>query len=268
MRPRVLLAWSSGKDAAWALHRLRQADETDVVTLLTTFNRQFDRVAMHAVRRELVEAQAEAAGLPLLDVPLPWPCTNADYETAMADALANARARFGITHVAFGDLFMQDVRSYRESRLRDTGLTPLFPLWGLSTINLAREMVRSGLQAWITCIDPKQLHADFVARRFDDEFLNDLPAVVDPCGEHGEFHSFACAGPMFSREIPVRFKEVVWRDGYVYGDLVLAEPYASRSASEPQDPCGSEDRIPIKFAVESSSGKAYTLASETRPNLP
>lgn len=219
-RPRVLLAWSSGKDSAWALHVLRQAGDVDVVALLTTFNQEFDRVAMHAVRRSLVEAQAEVAGLPLIDVPLPWPCSNDDYEAAMTAALATARSRYAISHVAFGDLFLEDVRQYRESRLRDTGLTPLFPLWGLPTQALARSMVRGGLKARITCIDPRSLDPAFVGRNFDAAFLDDLPDGVDPCGERGEFHSFAHDGPMFSKPIPVQLGEIVTREGFVFADLL------------------------------------------------
>lgn len=219
-RPRVMLAWSSGKDSAWALHAMRQAGNVEVVALLTTFNQAFDRVAMHAVRRSLVEAQAEAAGLPLIDVPLPWPCTNDDYEAAMAGALATAKARHGITHVAFGDLFLEDIRAYREERMRDTGLAPLFPLWGLPTGGLARDMVDGGLKARVTCIDPRALYAGFAGREFDHAFLDDLPMGVDPCGENGEFHSFAYDGPMFSRPIPVELGEVVERDGFVFADLL------------------------------------------------
>jgi uncharacterized protein (TIGR00290 family) len=218
-RPRVLLAWSSGKDSAWTLHVLRQSSDVEVVALLTTFNREFDRVAMHAVRRELVEAQAQAAELPLIHVPLPWPCSNGDYEAAMATALTRVRAEHAISHVAFGDLFLEDVRQYRESRLRDTGLMPLFPLWGLPTSALARDMVRGGLQAQITCIDPRQLDPAFAGRSFDDDFLDDLPEGVDPCGERGEFHSFAYAGPMFAKPIPIQVGEVVTRDGFVFADL-------------------------------------------------
>lgn len=221
-RPRALLAWSSGKDSAWALHAMRRAGDVEVVALLTTFNQAFDRVAMHAVRRTLVEAQAEAAGLPLIDVPLPWPCTNDDYEAAMAGALATAKARHGITHVAFGDLFLEDIRAYREERMRGTGLTPLFPLWGQPTGALAREMVDGGLKARITCVDPHALAPAFAGREFDRSLLDDLPRGVDPCGENGEFHSFAYDGPMFSEPVPVGLGGVVERDGFVFADLLAA----------------------------------------------
>jgi uncharacterized protein (TIGR00290 family) len=222
MRPRVLLAWSSGKDSAWALHTLRQAGAVEVVALLTTLNQAFDRVAMHAVRRSLVQAQAAAVGLPLIGVPLPWPCSHDDYAQAMRTALASAIAHYAITQVAFGDLFLEDVRRYRESRMQDIGLTPLFPLWGLATATLARDMVRTGLQARITCIDPRYLDSALAGRRFDDQFLDELPAGVDACGENGEFHTFVHDGPMFRQPIPVQAGAVVLRDGFVFADLMLA----------------------------------------------
>ena len=221
-RPRALLSWSSGKDAAWALHVLRQAEEVEVVGLLTTLNAEFDRVAMHAVRRTLLEAQAASAGLPLLPVPLPWPCSNTDYEAAMAAALKEAQEGWGVTQIAFGDLYLEDVRAYRERQLEGTGLTPIFPLWGRPTRALAEEMVVGGLRARLTCIDPRRLPEKFAGRAFDQDLLADLPPDVDPCGEGGEFHTFACAGPMFSRPIPVTPGEVVTRDGFVFADFQLS----------------------------------------------
>jgi uncharacterized protein (TIGR00290 family) len=221
VRPRALLAWSSGKDSAWALHLLRQRGEVDVVGLLTTMNAAFDRVAMHAVRARLLRAQAEAAGLPLVEVPLPWPCSNAEYEAAMGAALAAAR-RDGVTAVAFGDLFLEDVRRYREERMAGTGLEPLFPLWREPTDALARAMIAGGLRARLTCVDPRQLAPSFAGREYDAALLAELPAGVDPCGERGEFHTFAYAGPMFARPIAVRAGEVVERDGFVFGDLLEA----------------------------------------------
>ncbi len=218
--PRALIAWSSGKDSAWTLQVLRQGGEVDVVGLLTTFNEAFDRVAMHAVRRGLVEAQARATGLPLINVPLPWPCSNAAYEEAMSRALASARLQLKITHVAFGDLFLEDVRQYRESRMQGTGLTPLFPLWGRPTRALAREMVSAGLKARLTCVDSKQLSPSYAGCMFDEALLDELPDEVDPCGERGEFHTFTCAGPMFAHPIPVSLGEVVTRDGFVFADLL------------------------------------------------
>ncbi|HEX3697599.1 MAG TPA: ATP-binding protein [Polyangia bacterium] len=218
-RPKVLLAWSSGKDSAWSLHVLRQQAEVEVVGLLTTIDQAADRVAMHAVRTELLLAQAAAAGLPLWPVPVPWPCSNAAYESGMAQAMARARDA-GITAIAFGDLFLQDIRQYREGRLRGSGLTPLFPLWGMATDALAAAMVREKLQARLTCIDPTKLDPTFVGREFDAALLADLPASVDPCGEHGEFHTFAYAGPIFSRPIPIRSGEIVRRDGFIFADLL------------------------------------------------
>jgi uncharacterized protein (TIGR00290 family) len=218
MTQRVLLSWSSGKDAAWTLNALRQTDGVDVVGLLTTFNQAFDRVAMHAVRRTLVERQAAAAALPLVAVPLPWPCTNDQYEAAIAAALAETQSTLGVTHVAFGDLFLEDVRAYRERQLSGTGLDPLFPLWGQPTRDLAGDMIRGGLRAYLTCVDPGELPASFAGRPYEDA-LADFPTSVDPCGENGEFHTFAWAGPMFREPIACEPGEVVERDGFVFADV-------------------------------------------------
>jgi uncharacterized protein (TIGR00290 family) len=226
VRHKLLLSWSSGKDSAWALHRLRQQGEFEMVGLLTTFNQAFDRVAMHSTRRALVEAQARAAGLPLHAVPLPWPCSNAHYESAMRQACDTAVAG-GIDTMAFGDLFLEDVRRYREERLQGTGLTPVFPVWGLDTLRLAEEMIANGLRTRIVCVDPKKLPREFAGREFDSDFLRDLPPGVDPCGENGEFHSFVYAGPMFSEPIPIESGEVVERDGFVFADVRLAESVAA-----------------------------------------
>lgn len=219
--PKALLAWSSGKDSAWTLHVLRQRGDVDVVGLLTTINQVHDRVAMHAVRTTLLQAQAAAAGLPLWPVPIPSPCSNQEYETAMSAVIQRAQAE-GITIMAFGDLFLEDVRRYRETQLASTGITPLFPLWGLPTKELAANMIRSGLRARLTCIDPKQISASFVGREFDDSLLAELPPGADPCGERGEFHTFAYAGPMFRHPIPVERGETVTRDGFVFADLLPA----------------------------------------------
>jgi uncharacterized protein (TIGR00290 family) len=218
---RVLLSWSSGKDSAWALHILRQQPGVEVVGLFTTFNEAVGRVAMHAVRRELVDAQVAALGLPLWPVNLPWPCSNADYEHRMGAIFVRAKEE-GITHAAFGDLFLEDVRDYRIRQLSGTGIEPLFPLWGTpnGTPNLARQMLNGGLRAVLTCVDPKQLSEDFVGRPYNAALLADLPPEVDPCGERGEFHTFCCAGPIFAREIPVRLGELVTRDGFRFADLV------------------------------------------------
>ena len=214
---RVLVAWSSGKDSAFALHVLR-AQDVEVAGLLTTINEAFERVAMHAVRLSLLRAQAEAVGLPLVEVRIPSPCPNEAYEAAMGAAMADARAR-GITAMAFGDLFLEDVRHYREERLAGTGLRPLFPLWGRPTRALAEEMIALGQKAVLTCVDPRTLPRTFAGRAFDGALLGDLPAGVDPCGENGEFHSFAWDGPAFRHPLPVRPGEVVERDGFVFADL-------------------------------------------------
>ena len=219
MKPKTLLSWSSGKDSAWSLHVLREEGKVDVVGLLTTINEAHDRVAMHAVRSELLRRQAESAGLELFVISLPWPCTNDEYETRMSNALALAKGR-GIEHVAFGDLFLEDVRRYREERLRGSGISPLFPLWGIPTAELARTMLAGGLRARLTCVDPKKLAPAFAGRDFDSSLLADLPPSVDPCGENGEFHSFAYEGPMFRRSIAIRTGEVVERDGFVFADVL------------------------------------------------
>jgi uncharacterized protein (TIGR00290 family) len=220
MMKRVLLSWSSGKDSAWTLHVLRQDLGVAVVGLLTTFNEAADRVAMHAVRRVLAEAQARAAGLPLWPVMLPWPCSNDVYEARMGEAVERARHE-GVTHIAFGDLFLEDIRAYRERKLAGTGIDPLFPVWTTEreTPRLARQMLAAGLRAVLTCVDPKQLDARFVGRSFDAEFLSELPAGVDPCGERGEFHTFCSAGPMFARPIPVLVQESSLRDGFWFADV-------------------------------------------------
>jgi uncharacterized protein (TIGR00290 family) len=215
---RILLSWSSGKDSAWSLHVLRQHREYEVVGLLTTFNQVADRVAMHAVRRELVERQAAAAGLPLWAVPLPWPCSNEQYERMMAETCAKAVGE-GIEGVAFGDLFLEDVRAYREKQLKDTGLEPVFPVWGLPTRELAREMIAAGTRAKLTCVDTEKLDRAFVGREFDEALLSDLPEEVDPCGERGEFHSFVYAGPMLDGVLPVAVGETVVRDQFVFADM-------------------------------------------------
>ena len=215
---KVLLSWSSGKDSAWTLHVLRQRADIDVVALLTTFNADADRVAMHAVRRDLVRAQAEQAGLPLWEVDLPWPCTNDDYEARMRAVCERALAN-DIAAVAFGDLFLADVRAYRETQLARTGLEPLFPLWNAPTAELAREMIAGGVKARISCVDPSQIARSFAGREFDAALLAELPATADPCGEKGEFHTFVYDAPVFTRAIDVRSGVIVERDGFVFADV-------------------------------------------------
>jgi uncharacterized protein (TIGR00290 family) len=218
---KILLSWSSGKDSAWALHVLRQQYPDAVAGLLTTINEEADRVAMHGVRSSVLREQARAARLPLMTVPLPHSCSNEIYERRMATAVADALSH-GYTHVAFGDLFLEDVRRYREERLGGTGLQPLFPLWGLPTASLAREMIAAGVEARITCIDTRVLSRDFAGRPFDLDLLAALPPGVDPCGERGEFHTCVLAGPMFDARIDVQVGEIVDREDFVFADLVNA----------------------------------------------
>lgn len=229
-RAKAWLAWSSGKDSAWALHLVRQGGaafassqtsgvELDVVALLTTLNRTHARVAMHAVRESLLEAQAAAAGLPLVKVQIPWPCSNEEYERAMAAAMNRAKTE-SVTHMIFGDLFLEDVRRYREENLSKCGIAPVFPLWGIPTRQLADKMIAGGLRSYITCVDPQQIDKSFAGREWNAALLADLPATADPCGEKGEFHTFAWAGPMFRAPIEVRPGVVVERDGFVFADLL------------------------------------------------
>jgi uncharacterized protein (TIGR00290 family) len=218
---RVALSWSSGKDSAWSLHLLRQDPNVEVVALVTTLNEKFDRVAMHAVRRELLELQAESVGVPLWTVPLPWPCSNEEYEARMRDLCTRA-IREGVDAMAFGDLFLADIRAYREKQLSGTGLQPLFPVWQIPTDELARTMVASGLRAKITCVDPKVLAAEFAGRDFDAQLLADLPPGIDPCGENGEFHSFVYDGPGFRQPLAVTVVETLERDGFVFADVARA----------------------------------------------
>jgi uncharacterized protein (TIGR00290 family) len=234
---KILVSWSSGKDSAWMLHVIRSQGLGEAGALLTTLNEAANRVAMHAVRSELLQAQAEAAGLPLMAVRIPHPCPNEVYEAQMSAAIASAKAQ-GFTHVAFGDLFLEDIRRYREERMKGTGLVPMFPLWMRPTDELAREMISDGLEAYLTCVDPRVLPASFAGRRFDTALLADLPQSVDPCGERGEFHSCAVAGPMFRNRITVTPGVVVERDGFVFADLV--------PGSVVRDPGSGDSRLVIR----------------------
>ena len=218
---KVWLSWSSGKDSAWALHVLRNTPGVEVTALLSTINAAADRVAMHGVRRELLEAQARAVGLPIHIVPLPDPCANADYERIMAGVVAEARLA-GVEAMAFGDLFLEDIRAYREARLAGTGIAALFPLWGRDTGALAAEMIAAGVVAHLTSVDPAQIDPVLAGRRFDAGLLADLPAGADPCGENGEFHTFVSAGPMLAAAVPVAVGDIVARDGFVFADLLPA----------------------------------------------
>jgi len=219
MKKRVLLSWSSGKDSAWTLHVLRQQDEFEVVGLFTTVNQAHDRVAMHAVRRELLLLQAQRAGLPLEVIEIPDPCSNEDYEVRMAAFVARCQQR-KIDCFAFGDLYLEDIREYREQKLAGSGIDVIFPLWRLATDALSQAMIDGGLRAHLTCVDPRRLDARFAGREFDRSLLEELPADVDPCGENGEFHSFVFAGPMFDGDIAVSLGEVVERGGFVFADLL------------------------------------------------
>lgn len=225
-RPKALIAWSSGKDSAWALHEVRRAGELDVVGALTTMTENFQRVSMHGVREELLRLQHAAIGLDPVIVPIPFPCSNEVYEARMDAALAQAKAA-GVTQVIFGDLFLEDVRAYREQKLAGSGITPVFPLWGRPTRALAREMIDAGVETYLVCVDLKQLPKIFAGRRFDDALLRDLPAAADPCGENGEFHSCVVAGPMFTGRIPIAVGETVEREGFAYADLTPAQANGS-----------------------------------------
>jgi uncharacterized protein (TIGR00290 family) len=216
---RVLLSWSSGKDSAWALHILRRQPEVEVIGLLTTVNNEFQRVAMHGSRHSVLQAQAAVAQLPLWDVPLPWPCSNEIYEQLMREVCDRA-IREKVNAIAFGDLFLPDVRAYREKQLKPTGLEPLFPLWEIPTDALAHTMIHGGLRAKLVCIDTNQLSGSFAGREFDAALLRDLPPQIDPCGERGEFHTCVYAGPMFTSPIRLDAGEIVHRDGFMFADFV------------------------------------------------
>ena len=226
----TLLSWSSGKDSAWTLYQLQRDPGIRLAGIFCTVNIDFNRVAMHAVRVELLKRQAEAIDLPLEMVEIPYPCSNAAYESIMGEYVTRAK-KAKVDCFAFGDLFLQDVRDYRIKNLRNTGITPIFPIWGQPTDKLSKKMVEEGLRAVITCVDPKQMPSEFVGQEYDRHFLDKLPRDVDPCGENGEFHSFAYAGPMFNVAIEVSVGSVTHRDGFVFAD-VLAENVASTTALE------------------------------------
>ena len=226
---KTLVSWSSGKDSAWMLHILRRRRPGTPAALLTSINERADRVAMHGVRSEVLRAQAEAAGLRLIVVPLPSPCSNEEYERRIGAVVRQAVAD-GFTHVAFGDLFLEDIRSYREDRLAGSGLTPIFPLWGIPTGELSRQMIQGGLEATVTCVDPRTMPRELAGRAYDSTLLAQLPAGIDPCGERGEFHTCATAGPMFARPIHVDVGGTIERDGFVFTDLTLS-PGDGRAAN-------------------------------------
>jgi len=219
MKKKTILSWSSGKDSAWTLHVLRQQQDIEVVGIFCTYNKKFERGAMHAVRNELICQQAERVGLPLHLIPIPDPCSDSEYRTIMGEFIEQVKIQ-QIDCIAFGDLYLEDVRRYREVSLAGTGITPLFPLWEIPTDELSRDMVKSGLRAIITCIDPKYLSADFAGHEYDNAFLKQIPDHIDPCGENGEFHSFAYAGPMFNEKVNIRVGETVTRAGFVFTDVL------------------------------------------------
>ncbi len=219
-RPKAFVSWSSGKDSAFALLEAERSGLADIAGVLTIVNDSFDRVAMHGVRRDLLAQQVAALGLPCIEVPLPYPCPNNEYETRMADAVERIKA-LGVRHIVFGDLFLEDIRDYRENQLTIAGMHGLFPLWKRNTRLLAHEMIASGLVAHLVCVDPRRLNPSFAGRRFDAGLLRDLPADVDPCGENGEFHTVVSAGPMFRSSIKVSAGERLERDGFIFSDFML-----------------------------------------------
>ena len=221
LRAKALIAWSSGKDSAWALHEARRTGELDIVGAVTTVTDTFGRVSMHGVREAILQAQLAAAGLPSIIVRIPYPCPNEVYEGRMAEALAAAKAD-GISAIIFGDLFLEDIRAYRVAKLAGSGIEPLFPLWQRPTDQLAQDMIAGGLETYLATVDLKKLPTSFAGRKFDQALLADFPPGIDPCGENGEFHSCVVAGPMFSRRIEVRVGETVERDGFAYADLLPA----------------------------------------------
>lgn len=219
MKRKTLMSWSSGKDSAWALYKLQQEPEIDLVGLFCTVNSEFNRVAMHAVRVELLQQQANSIGLPLEIIEIPYPCSNIAYEEIMALFVEKTK-KANIEHFAFGDLFLEDVRNYREEKLKSSGITPIFPIWDIPTERLSREMIDNGLRAVITCVDPKQMPEEFVGKEYNESFLNDIPEGVDPCGENGEFHSFVFDGPMFKEQIEIFVGDIVHRDNFVFADVL------------------------------------------------
>ena len=227
---KILLSWSSGKDSAWALHLLNKSHPGCVAGLLTSVNESVDRVAMHGVSRDVLEAQASATGLPLRAVGIPHPCSNEVYETRMGEAVATA-VEDSFTHVAFGDLFLEDVRRYREDRLEGSGLLPLFPVWGIPTPALAEQMLDGGLRATLACVDTRVLDSSLVGRDWNRDLLAELPASVDPCGENGEFHTCVFAGPMFTRPLTLEVGERVTREPFTWADLVRRDPETARHPS-------------------------------------
>ena len=219
MKRKALMSWSSGKDSAWAFHKLQQNPEIDIVGLFCTVNKEFDRVAMHGVRVELLQKQAKSIGLPLEIIEIPNPCSNSEYEKIMGQFVERVKIA-KIEYFAFGDLFLEDIRNYREEKLQGSGIKPIFPIWGIPTDELSREMISNGLRTVITCINPKQIPKEFVGREFDESFLDSLSETIDPCGENGEFHSFVFDGPMFKEQIEITVGDIVHRDDFIFADVL------------------------------------------------
>ena len=266
MHKKTLLSWSTGKDSAWALHVLRQDPHVEVAGLFSTVNKAFERVAMHGVRIELLRRQAASAGLPLYVIEIPYPCSDAEYAEAMRAFVATAKGE-GVECFAFGDLFLEDVRRYREERLDGTGIAPVFPLWGIPTGELPGTMVAGGLKAVITCTDPRRIPAAFSGREYDAAFLADLPEGVDPCGEYGEFHSFAFDGPMFGATVALSVGETVERDGFVFTDLLAAGGLGGGPPSRRSRP--REPRIRRRRrSWRGTARRSRDSAGRTRPRRP
>jgi len=232
-RPKAIVSWSSGKDSAFALQQIRVTEAFELVGVLTTVTTAFRRVSMHGVREELLDAQVASLGLPCQKIYIPSPCPNSVYERQMTRVLTEMKS-YGVTHVLFGDLFLQDIRSYREKQLAELGLHGVFPLWMRDTARLAREMLDAGIEAILTCVDLRKLDASFAGRRFDGDLLRSLPAGIDPCGENGEFHTFVSGGPMFSASIPVSVGDTVQREGFALADLLPVRCPARDNASQKQ----------------------------------
>lgn len=220
MKKKALMSWSSGKDSAWALYRLQQDPDIEVVGLFCTVNQEFNRISMHGIRIELLQAQATSINLPLEIIEIPYPCSNVEYERIMGEFVERAKQN-NIEHFAFGDLFLEDIRNYREEKLKDSGIIPIFPLWGIPTDQLAQEMIAQGLKTMIICIDSKRTPQEFVGQEFNEHFLETLPENIDPCGENGEFHTFVFDAPMFQQPIEIISGELFERDGFIYADIQL-----------------------------------------------
>jgi len=218
---KTIVSWSSGKDSAWALHEARQMPDLEIVGLLTTLTEDFHRVSMHGVREELLDAQSRSLGLPLTKLKIPFPCPNGVYEDTMREAMDKALNQ-GITRIVFGDLFLRDIREYRELKLSGTGFQGVWPLWEINTQELAQRMIEGGLRSSIACLDPRKLPSTFAGRAYNADLLRDLPPGVDPCAENGEFHTFAWDGPMFSKPLRFQVGETVERDGFVFTDFIPA----------------------------------------------